>query len=476
MSNKKEIKEKIKPSFSKSIFPILFMIISLTIGVGFLKLPTEPLILISAFVAGFVALSLGYNWDEMQKGIVEKIADALPATLILWSVGLLIGSWMFSGIVPMLIYYGVEIIDPRFLLVSAFIVTAILSTITGTSWGSVGTIGVAVMGIATGLGVSLPATAGAVVAGSYFGDKLSPFSDTTNLAPMAAGSELYEHIRHMLYTTIPATVVSLVVYFIVGLKSTGSATTPENVILLRQQLDGMFNWSILLLIPVILIIAGSLLKLPTIPTMIGTSMISTLIGVFVQGFSIVDGFKALITGFSVEMTGYTGEINQMVTTLINRGGVNSMTRTTVLVFCAMGFAGIMSVSGMLDVVLEKLMERVKTTTGIILATIASCFTIALVTGNSYLSILIPGQLFKDIYPAHNLHPKNLSRTLEDSGTVLVPLIPWSSAGAYMTATLGVETLEYLPWAILNYMGIVFAIILAFTKIGIAPLDKSKEII
>ena len=238
----------------------------------------------------------------------------------------------------------------------------------------------------------------------------------------------------------------------------------------------MFNWSILLLIPVILIIAGSLLKLPTIPTMIGTSMISTLIGVFVQGFSIVDGFKALITGFSVEMTGYTGEINQMVTTLINRGGVNSMTRTTVLVFCAMGFAGIMSVSGMLDVVLEKLMERVKTTTGIILATIASCFTIALVTGNSYLSILIPGQLFKDIYPAHNLHPKNLSRTLEDSGTVLVPLIPWSSAGAYMTATLGVETLEYLPWAILNYMGIVFAIILAFTKIGIAPLDESKKII
>lgn len=476
MSDNKKVKEKIKPSFKKSIFPILFMIVSLTIGVGFLKLPTEPLILISAFVAGFMALSLGYNWDEMQKGIIEKIADALPATLILWSVGLLIGSWMFSGIVPMLIYYGVEIIDPRFLLVSAFIVTAILSTITGTSWGSVGTIGVAVMGIATGLGVSLPATAGAVVAGSYFGDKLSPFSDTTNLAPMAAGSELYEHIKHMLYTTIPATVVSLIVYFIVGLKSTGSATTPENVILLRQQLDGMFNWSILLLIPVILIIAGSLLKLPTIPTMIGTSMISTLIGVFVQGFSIVDGFKALITGFSVEMTGYTGEINQMVTTLINRGGVNSMTRTTVLVFCAMGFAGIMSVSGMLDVVLEKLMERVKTTTGIILATIASCFTIALVTGNSYLSILIPGQLFKDIYPAHNLHPKNLSRTLEDSGTVLVPLIPWSSAGAYMTATLGVETLEYLPWAILNYMGIVFAIILAFTKIGIAPLDKNKEII
>lgn len=382
---------------------------------------------------------------------------------------------MFSGIVPMLIYYGVEIIDPRFLLVSAFIVTAILSTITGTSWGSVGTIGVAVMGIASGLGVSLPATAGAVVAGSYFGDKLSPFSDTTNLAPMAAGSELYEHIKHMLYTTIPATIVSLIVYFIVGLKSTGSSTTPANVILLREQLSSMFNWSFLLLVPIIVIIGGSLLKLPTIPTMIGTSMLSVLIGVYVQGFSIVDGFKSLITGFTVEMTGI-GEVSEMVTTLINRGGVDSMTKTTVLVFCAMGFAGIMSVSGMLDVVLEKLMEKVKTTTGIILSTIASCFTIAMVTGNSYLSILIPGQLFRDIYPKHNLHPKNLSRTLEDSGTVLVPLIPWSSAGAYMAATLGVETLEYLPWAVMNYMGIVFAIILAITKFGIAPLDESKPII
>ena len=194
----------------------------------------------------------------------------------------------------------------------------------------------------------------------------------------------------------------------------------------------------------------------------------------VQGFTLKNGFISLIQGFNVSMTGYEGEASTMVTTLINRGGVVSVTSTTVLVFCAMGFAGIISVSGMLDVVLEELLKRVKTTAGIVLSTIASCFTVAFVTGNSYLSILIPGELFRDVYVERDLHPKNLSRTLEDSGTVLVPLIPWSAAGAYMSATLGVPTVEYLPWAVLNYTGIIFAIILAFTGFGITKLSPEEK--
>ncbi len=472
MSKKERIKKK--PTFFQGFFPILFMVISLTIGVGILKIRTEPIIIISAFVAGTIAWRLGYNWEEMQAGVIEKIARALPATLILWSVGLLIGSWMFSGTVPMIIYYGVEIVNPKYLLVTAFIISAILSTITGTSWGSAGTIGVAIMGIAGGLGAPLAPVAGAVVAGSYFGDKLSPFSDTTNLAPLAAGSELYEHIRHMLYTTIPATIVSLIVYFIVGMGTSGEVGTPETVSLLRSQLDSMFNWNILLLLPVVFIIGGSLLKLPTIPTMLGTSIFSVIIGMLVQGFTLKNGFISLIQGFNISMTGYEGEVSTMITTLINRGGVASVTSTTVLVYCAMGFAGIISISGMLDVVLNELMKRVKTTGGIVLSTIASCFTVAFVTGNSYLSILIPGELFRDVYIERELHPKNLSRTLEDSGTVLVPLIPWSAAGAYMSTTLGVPTVEYLPWAVLNYMGIVFAIILAFTGIGITKLSPEEK--
>lgn len=466
---------KRKPSTLMALSPLVLMIVLLTIGVGFLKLRAEPIILLCASFASILALRLGYSWDELQKGIIEKIASALPATLILWSVGLLIGAWMFSGTVPMLIYYGVQLINPKFLYVSAFLITAVLSTVTGTSWGSAGTVGVAIMGIAQGLNMNLAISAGAVVAGSYFGDKLSPFSDTTNLAPLAAGSNLYDHIKHMLYTTVPAALVSIGVYLFLGLFSKTSQTSVESVAIIQRELSNLYNWNILLFLPVVIMLLGSILKFPTLPTMIVNSLITVIIGMIVQGFSLQDGFTSMINGFNVEMTGFTGEVLEDVMTLINRGGAVSMTTTTVLVFCSMGFAGVMSTSGMLDVVLEAILKRVKSTFGVILSTIASCFTVAFVTGNSYLSILIPGELFKKIYLERNLHPTNLSRTLEDSGTVLVPLIPWSAAGAYMTATLGVDTLSYLPWAILNYMGIVFAIILALTGIGIKKInDKEKE--
>ena len=469
----KELQKK-KPSLLQALTPIIFMVVALALGYGVLKIKAEPIMIASAFVAGIIALKLGYTWEEMQKAIVDKIASALPATLILWSVGLLIGALMYSGTVPMIIYYGVQMINPKFILVTAFLSSAILSVVTGTSWGAAGTIGVAMMGIAGGLGVSLPATAGAVVSGAFFGDKLSPLSDTTNLAPMAAGSEIYEHIKHMLYTTIPAALLAMAVYLVVGFNVSGELVTPVSVQAMMDQLESMFNFNIVLILPLVLVILGSVRKWPTIPTMLGTSLITVVLGALVQGFNIVDGFTALISGFDITMTGFTGVPTEEVIKLINRGGVDSVTSTTVLIFCAMGFAGIVSVSGMLDVVLDLLMSKVKSTAGIIISTVASCFTVAFVTGSSYLSILVPGELFKDVYPKKNLHPKNLSRTLEDSGTVLVPLIPWSAAGAYMAATLGVPTLEYLPWAILNYTGIIFAIIYAITGFGIAKLDKDEK--
>ena len=468
----KELQKK-KPTLAQALTPIIFMVVALALGYGVFKIKAEPIIICSAFIAGIIALRLGYTWNDMQKAIVDKIASALPATLILWSVGLLIGSLMFSGAVPMIIYYGVQMINPKFILVTAFLSSAILAIVTGTSWGSAGTIGVAMMGIAGGLGVSLPATAGAVVSGAFFGDKLSPLSDTTNLAPMAAGSELYEHIKHMLYTTVPAALLAMVVYLFVGFSASGDLVRPESVQLMMDQLDTMFNFNIILLLPFVLVILGSVKKWPTIPTMLGTSLLTVVLGAMIQGFNIVDGFTSLISGFDIVMTGFTGTPTEEVIKLINRGGVVSVTSTTVLIYCAMGFAGIVSMSGMLDVVLDLLMSKVKSTGGIIISKIVSCFTVAFVTGSSYLSILVPGELFKEVYPKKNLHPKNLSRTLEDSGTVLVPLIPWSAAGAYMTATLGVDTLQYLPWAILNYSGIIFAIIFAITGFGIAKLDKNE---
>ena len=466
---------KKEPSFLLAVTPILVMIVGLAVGVGYMKLKVEPIILIAALVAGGIAWRLGYSWKELQEGVIEKISSSLPALMILWAVGLLIGSWVFSGTIPMIIYYGVDLISPEYLVFTAFIIAAIISTTTGTSWGSAGTVGVAIMGIAQGLDVNLAATAGAVVAGAYFGDKLSPLSDTTNLAPIAAGSELYEHIRHMFYTTIPATIVALAAYLFFGsAAASGGANVSESVLLLQSQLDKIFHWNILLLLPVFLVLAGSVLKWPTIPVMIIASLFSVALGVIIQGFSLKNGFISVMTGFNVTMSGVEMEFSKDITKLLNRGGVSSVNSTTILVICAMGFAGIISKTGMLTKVLHTIMARVKSAAGVIISTIGSCLTVAFVTGSSYLSILIPGEMFKDFYKEKNLAAKNLSRTLEDSGTVIVPLIPWSAAGAYMTATLGVPTVEYLPWAILNYMGVVFAIILALTGIGIAKINKDAK--
>ena len=466
---------KKEPSFLLALTPILVMIVGLALGVGYMKLKVEPIILIAALVAGGIAWRLGYSWSELQEGVIEKISSSLPALMILWAVGLLIGSWVFSGTIPMIIYYGVDLISPQYLVLTAFVIAAIISTVTGTSWGSAGTVGVAIMGIAQGLDVNLAATAGAVVAGAYFGDKLSPLSDTTNLAPIAAGSELYEHIRHMFYTTIPATIVAIAAYLFFGSEAASSgANVSESVLALQGQLDKIFHWNIILLLPVLFVLAGSVLKWPTIPVMIIASLFSVALGVIIQGFSLKNGFISVMTGFNVTMSGVEMEFSKDITKLLNRGGVSSVNSTTILVICAMGFAGIISKTGMLTKVLHTIMARVKSTAGVIISTIGSCLTVAFVTGSSYLSILIPGEMFKDFYKEKNLAAKNLSRTLEDSGTVIVPLIPWSAAGAYMTATLGVPTVEYLPWAILNYMGVVFAIILALTGIGIAKINKDAK--
>lgn len=468
------------PTILEALIPVVAMLLVLFIGKGVLGFSTEPLLIIVACVAAFIAWRVGCTWDDMLDEISQKIAKGMPAILILITVGAMVGTWMTSGTIPMMIYYGVQIVSPKWLLVTAFLITCVVSVATGTSWGSVATMGVALMGIASALGVNPAATAGAVIAGSYFGDKISPLSDTTNLAPLAAGSNLYEHIGHMFWTTVPATIVSLVVYAIVGLNAnTAAGATSEAVTNMMAQLDQMYDWNILILLPVILVLAGSLMKLPTIPVMILSTVVAGVEGIFMQGISLGNVLTSTVSGFNVTMITRPGfdaaNAAFEVTKLLNRGGMNGIMSTTLLVFCAFCFAGIMSRAGCLEVVLKAILSVAKTTGSLILATVISCITMALTTGNSYLSILIPGEMFRDAYKERGLHPKNLSRTLEDAGTVFVPLVPWSAAGAYMTATLGVETLDYLPWAILCYTGFIFAIIYGFTGIGIAKLPKEEEV-
>ena len=474
----KQPRAKRMPTILEALIPVVAMLLVLFIGKGVLGFSTEPLLIIVACVAAFVAWRVGCTWDDMLDEISQKIAKGMPAILILITVGAMVGTWMTSGTIPMMIYYGVQIVSPKWLLVTAFLITCLVSVATGTSWGSVATMGVALMGIASALGVNPAATAGAVIAGSYFGDKISPLSDTTNLAPLAAGSNLYEHIGHMFWTTVPATIVSLVVYAVVGLNAnTAAGATSEAVTNMMAQLDQMYDWNILILLPVILVLAGSLLKLPTIPVMILSTVVAGVEGIFMQGISLGNVLTSTVSGFNVTMITRPGfdaaNAAFEVTKLLNRGGMNGIMSTTLLVFCAFCFAGIMSRAGCLEVVLKAILSVAKTTGSLILATVISCITMALTTGNSYLSILIPGEMFRDAYKERGLHPKNLSRTLEDAGTVFVPLVPWSAAGAYMAATLGVETLDYLPWAILCYTGFIFAIIYGYTGIGIAKLPKEE---
>ena len=479
MSKEKEKRTLRKPTFLEAFTPIVAMLVILTYGKGVMGYATEPLLLLVAGIAAFLAFRVGVTWDEIMEEVCLKIAKGMPAILILVSVGALVGTWMAAGTIPLMIYYGVQLVDPQWMLVTSFLITAVVSVVTGTSWGSVATMGVALMGIASTLGVSLPATAGAVIAGSYFGDKISPLSDTTNLAPIAAGSTLYEHIFHMFYTTIPATIISLIVYGFIGMNAdTSVSVSSESVTKMLNQLDSMYSWNIMLVIPVVLVLAGSVLKWPTIPVMMGSTVVAGIEAIVLQGISLKNVLASTVSGFNVKMIAAPGfdaaTCTIEVTKLLNRGGMNSIMSTTLLVFCAFVFAAIMSRAGFLDVVLQKILSVAKSTGALVSATVASCLVMALTTGNSYLSILVPGEMFRDAYKARGLAAKNLSRTLEDAGTVFVPLVPWSAAGAYMTSCLGVETLDYLPYAILCYAGFMIAIFCGFTGIGIAKLEDEDK--
>lgn len=461
-------------SFMQAIFPILVMLVVLGIGVGGLGLPAEPLIVLATVIAGVQAILLGYSYDSIIEEISQKISKIWGALLILVIVGFMIGSWMIGGTIPMLIYYGLKLISPKYLALTAFLLTAIVSILTGTSWGSAGTIGVAFMGVAVGLDVNLAVIAGAVVSGAYFGDKLSPLSDTTNLASAVCEVNIYEHIANQMWTTGGSAIIAAIFYFIYGqFYITGSGQTPETVLALMKTLNEMFNWNIILIIPLLIVLIGSITKKPTIPVMLLASFIALFNAFIFQGASIDNIINATLNGFNVGMLGYdeTTVIPDLVK-LLHRGGMMAMMNTLLIAICAISFAGTMSVTGGLDTLISKLVEKITSTFQLVASTIVICLITTGVTSNGQVSILMPGEALKDVYKKKGLHPKVLSRTLEDSVSCTECLIPWTAAGAYMAATLGVPTLSYLPFAVLNYSGMILALIWAATGIGITKL-KSK---
>lgn len=463
--------DKRQPTLLQALTPLVAMALFLGVGYGVLGLNAEILLIAAAAVAGVIAVRLGYTYKELETGILTSMMKGMPAMLIVITVGALIGSWIASGTIPMLIYYGLQLISAKYFLVTACVVCSIISVVTGTSYGTVGTLGVALMGVAQGLEIPLGQAAGAIVAGSYFGDKLSPFSDTTNLAPVAARSNLFDHIRHTLWTTAPAWLIGLAVYLVLGLLNSRSGDLSLDItsaIMADVRANFEFHW--LLILPPLITLYAAIRRKPVIPGMLVSAAVAAGLALSIQDLDLKTAIASMVTGF----TSTTG--NEVVDTLLTRGGMVSMMHVTLIAFCAFAFGGIVQCAGMLDVLLERLVKFANTTARIVASTVAGTITIAFMTGSSFLSILIPGELFAPVYRRNNLAAKNLSRTTEDSGTVVVPLVPWSIAGVFMAGTLGVDTLEYLPWAVMCYLGFVMALTYGFTGFAIAPKVNDDETI
>lgn len=453
--------------------PLVSMFLLLLVGVNLLDLELGPVLLIwtllgAALVAGLSAVRRGQGWDAIQRVTGEKLAAVLPAVLILLCIGLMIGSWVLSGTIPLLVYYGVRLIHPDYVVLTAFLATSVMSLCTGTSWGSAGTIGVALMGMALALNIPLGAAAGAVVSGAYLGDKLSPLSDMTNICAIGAGADLYRHIRNMLYTALPSALLACLVYAFFGGRGDTAvhAGMPPAASRLLMELDHCFVLHPLLLIPPILVISGVVLRQAPALTLALSSLSALLLGVLWQGFTVQQALAAGISGFRIDMLSSVGfnpaEASPLLQTLLDRGGMYSMSNTLLLIIAAFLLAAAMELSGALDKLVGGLLAAVHSTLGLVAASMASGTLLIALTSHGGVTALIVGELFQKPYREYRLAPENLSRALEDSVTIVEPVLPWTVSAVFMATTLGVPTLSYLPWAIFCLGGPFFSLVYGAT--------------
>ncbi|MCD6117279.1 Na+/H+ antiporter NhaC [bacterium] len=451
-----------------TLIPVLFLVIALFFSIAIFKQQSHIPLIMATAVAAIVAIAYGYNWNELQRGMVHSITLALNAILILMIIGTMIGTWVKAGIVPSMIFYGLKILSPRYFLTATLLICSIVSLGTGSSWATAGTVGVAFIGIGKGLGIPVQIVAGAIISGAYFGDKMSPLSDTTNLAPAVAGTDIFSHIRHMIFTTTPGYIISIILYTIIGFKFSTNELAYGNIDVMLSTLKGNFVIHPLLLAPPLLVIIMVVKKIPALPALFTGSILGGIIAAFVQSTPLPDIITAAYSGV-VSQSG-----NAMVDELLNRGGLLSMMQTITLVMCALSLGGIMEVTGMLGTLANSMLKRVKRTGGLIATTVFSCIGMNAFASDQYLAIVIPGRMYKDAFRKRGLHPKNLSRCLEDAGTLTSALIPWNTGGAFMHVTLTVSPLAYLPYAFLNLITPLVSIIYGYTGFTITKLKKANS--
>ncbi|WP_436951099.1 Na+/H+ antiporter NhaC [Staphylococcus shinii] len=465
-SSKNKVKRPL--GFVSAIVTLVTMITAMLFTVAVLEKEPHIPLLIGTAVAILITMLHGYEFSEVEEMMYKGIRHALPAIVIIILVGLVIGSWIGSGVVATMIYYGLQLIDPRYFLAVVIILCGIVALAIGSSWSTMATVGVASMGIGISMGISPGMVAGAVICGSYFGDKMSPLSDTTNLASGLTGVNLFEHIKHMFYTTIPALVISLIAFFFIGQRFGGRNFDANNIkdILATMQ-DNFLITPWLLLIPII-VIALVVVKVPAIPAICVGIILGFFAQIFLQDGSVTEALTALQTGYTIDSG------NKLVDELFNRGGLESMFYTISLTLVAMTFGGVLEYSGMLTALIAVILKVAKSTGSLIASVIVSCIGTNLTCSEQYISIIVPSRMYINTFKDKKLHPKNLSRALEDGGTLTSVFVPWNTCGVFIASTLGVSVIEYAPFAILNYTVPIISIIFGYIGFKIIGLDESDS--
>lgn len=480
----------LEPSLIQAVLPLLALMIMLALSVYLYGADSsyganQIALLLAGGLAAVVGLRNGWRWDDIQEAIVHGVGLATGAIFILLAVGALIGAWILAGTVPTLIDYGLRLLQPSYFYPAACLICAIVALAIGSSWTVAGTLGVALIGVAQGLDMSPAITAGAIISGAYFGDKMSPLSDTTNLAPAAAGSELFSHIRHMAWTTGPSIAIALIGFGLIGLGHSPSGeqadfgTLPG---LLREQ----FTLGPHLLIPLIVVLALAIRRFPAFPTILIGALLGALFAVIFQpeqvralagnaGLSapmalLSGAWMALFDGFKAS----TG--NEVADELLSRGGMSSMLNTVWLIICAMAFGAVMEKVGLLERMVRSVLAAAKSTGALIAATLGTAIGTNIVAADQYMAIVLTGRLYRPEYEKRGLAAVNLSRALEDAGTLTSPLVPWNTCGAYMAATLGVATFDYLPYALFNLANPLVALVLAYAGFKVLHITPKPEII
>ncbi len=460
-----ETKQPRMPKVWEALIPVAAIMVFMIVGTVVWGMdPHIPLVL-ACVVTAFVAAACGYKWDAIITGALDSVKSAVEALLIILCVGMLIGSWVWAGTMPAMVYYGLKFISPSVFLALGLVLTAIVGLATGSSWTASGTVGVALMGVAMGLGISAPLAAGMIIAGAYTGDKLSPLSDSTNVAAAAAGTPLYDHVGAMMTTTVPSFVISFVLYLIVGFVVID--TSGYDASLAQGIMDAIaenFYLSPWIMLPVLVVIFAAVKRIPAIPSLLLAAAVAAVIAIFAQGASVPDVLIGLQAGFSID----TG--NEYADSLLNRGGLDSMLWTISLIMFALAYGGMMEKCRFVESLMGGIVKRVKSTASLVAATIITGIICDVILTDQYLAIMIPSRMFRDEFDKRDLSRSFLSRTTEDGATLWSPMIPWNGCGAYQAATLGVHNFAFMPFAFVNLINPVLAVVITAFGIGV----KYKE--